>query len=85
MATTANRTAIVVAIIGLAGMIVGVTVSLSMAHISNLSIHEEKKMLVKQPEFIQFQHRILDGIRDIQTVQREIRQDIKNIEKSINH
>ncbi len=84
MATITNKATIVNTLIGAAGIILGVTVSLSMAHISNLSIHEKRETLVKQPEFIQFQQRVLDGIGNIQITQQQLRQDIKDMQKSIN-
>ncbi len=84
MATNTNKTAIIVSIIGIAGVIVGVAVSLSMAHVSNFAIHTEKDNIVTKSEFNQFQQRILDGIDNIQTTQQELRQDIKDVERSLN-
>lgn len=85
MPAITNKTTITNTIIGATGIILGVTVSLAMAHISDFSIHAEKSDVVSISEFNQFQKRILDGLGNIQVTQQELKQDIKDIERSLSN
>lgn len=83
MASNSNKTAIVAAIIGIAGLILVTAISLALAHSTDSSIHPERKNVITKPEFDQFQERIFDGINDLKKSQRQLGEDIRDIQRRI--
>ena len=85
MATNTNKTPIVAAILGVAGLILVTVLSISLAHTADNSVHPEKKELVTKPEFNQFQERVMDGITDLKGSQRRLQDSLDELHRGIHN
>lgn len=64
----------------IAGCIIVAVMGVSINHVGNIDIHQLKDInVVHQPEFDQFQQRVIDRLDEIKVVQQIIQRDIKDI------
>lgn len=71
---------ILTTICAIAGCIIVAVMGTAVAHVGSMDIHQpQNKNIVRQPEFQQFQERVIDRLDDIKLVQQVMQEDIKAI------